>query len=65
MSMPARAVGAPSTWSEEDWTRALSARPDLLERLNAGDAAVLAEMVELMPGASAKVTTVTPRQEAP
>ena len=56
MSLPAHAPqGARDvSWTEEDWARALDARPDLLARLNAGDVNVLAEILELQPGVTAR-----------
>lgn len=59
MTMPAQSAGPLAQWTEADWARALEARPDLLERLNAGDAGVLAEMIELMPGATVTAATVS------
>lgn len=54
MSMPAGTF-PPGSWTEAGWARALDARPDLLDRLNAGDLTALAEMLELQPHVSAEV----------
>ena len=57
MSVPAQA-GSSGTWTEEDWGRALDARPDLFARLHAGDATAIAEMLELHPGVAVRSVRV-------
>ena len=52
MSVPAQQPD--ESWNEQHWARALAGRPDLAARLDAGDTTALAEMLELMPGVTAR-----------
>jgi hypothetical protein len=64
MRMQAQAVTT-GQWTEAEWARALASRPDLVERLNGGDTSALAQIIELMPGASVRsLSESTSRDEA-
>lgn len=63
MSVPA-AAAASDEFSAEDWMRALDARPDLLARLHAGDAAVMGEIFELNPNVTVLSVTVRDGDES-